>query len=894
MKLLIAKMLAVATLAVVTGGADALPAMEKSAVEVTAGRVLLGELNCTACHAASESQAKWLTPKAAPRLAEISGRASPEWLVQYLASPQQTMPGTTMPECLGSIPAAERLAAAESLTHYLLSQKASAFKRILPDRAAVARGEALYHRVGCVACHAPRTPDTETMPSVPLPNMTAKWSVDGLRRFLIDPLASRPSGRMPAMKLTDAEAADIAHYLLRETRVPAALQLSAYRGSFRALDDIDSAELIRTGPVDGFTVDAARRDRSAALQYTGWLRIDQPGDYTFYFTANGASRLSIDGGWVAGEDSWKPESVDAKVVKRLKAGWLAIRVDYIHRGSKPPAMKLEWEGSDVPREAIAASRLRSEREAAPMPTVFVVDATKTADGQRLYAKLNCAACHEGKTTANPARPMTALNDARGCLADSPQAGTPDFQLTPSKRNDLRTAIRSLNTAHLTAPSPSERVAHTLATFNCTACHGRDGVGGVTAQRDRYFTSSGEDLGEEGRLPPSLQGVGNKLQPVWLNHVLTQGAIVRPYLNTRMPQFGSGNVGHLPELLIAIDRKPGKIPASVDDPVVQREAGRKIVGTDGLSCIVCHRFNHQPAQTMQVVDLTTGAERLNEDWFRRFLLDPNRFHPGTRMPAYWPEGKSAIPAILNADTDRQHAALWTYLADGPRAKFPVGLSRQNVELVVGGEAIVYRGKLWEAGFRAVALGYPGQLNAAFDAEDMRLSLLWRGRFLDAGPHWQSQGMGQIRPLGTDVIVFPHGSPLARLIDPTTPWPTETAKALGMKFHGYQLDPLKRPTLLYSFGKVNVEDFLIPAEINGKMGFRRTVTFTELPSDGLYFRLATGKLTASGENSWRLNDAITIKINGPCKPFARGSDDKQELIVSIPFAAKSHQMEVEYVW
>ena len=362
----------------------------------------------------------------------------------------------------------------------------------------------------------------------------------------------------------------------------------------------------------------------------------------------------------------------------------------------------------------------------------------------------------------------------------------------------------------------------------------------------------------------------------------------------MPQFGSENVGHLPELLIAIDRKPGKIPASVDDPVAQREAGRKIVGTDGLSCIVCHRFNHQPAQTMQVVDLTTGAERLNEDWFRRFLLDPNRFHPGTRMPAYWPEGKSAIPAILNGDTDRQHSALWTYLADGPRAKFPEGLSRQNVELVVGGEAIVYRGKLWEAGFRAVALGYPGQLNAAFDAEEMRLSLLWRGRFLDAGPHWQSQGMGQIHPLGTDVIVFPHGSPLARLIDPTTPWPTETAKALGMKFHGYQLDPLKRPTLLYSFGKVDVEDFLIPAEINGKMGFRRTVTFTELPSDGLYFRLATGKLTASGENSWRLNDAITIKINGPCKPFARGSDDKQELIVSIPLAAKSIQMEVEYVW
>ena len=87
---------------------------------------------------------------------------------------------------------------------------------------------------------------------------------------------------------------------------------------------------------------------------------------------------------------------------------------------------------------------------------------------------------------------------------------------------------------------------------------------------------------------------------------------------------------------------------------------------------------------------------------------------------------------------------------------------------------------EAGYRALAVGYPGQLNAAFDAEEMRLSLLWRGRFLNAGPHWTIQGMGLIRPLGTDVMVFPHGSPLAVLADANAPWPAEASKTLGMKF------------------------------------------------------------------------------------------------------------------
>jgi len=50
----------------------------------------------------------------------------------------------------------------------------------------------------------------------------------------------------------------------------------------------------------------------------------------------------------------------------------------------------------------------------------------------------------------------------------------------------------------------------------------------------------------------------------------------------------------------------------------------------------------------------------------------------------------------------------------------------MELIVGGDPVVYRGKLWEAGFRGIAAGYPGQGNAAFDAEEMRLLLAERAK------------------------------------------------------------------------------------------------------------------------------------------------------------------------
>ena len=40
------------------------------------GVVTLGELNCTACHAASAQQAAWFSPKVVPALQDVGSRAS--------------------------------------------------------------------------------------------------------------------------------------------------------------------------------------------------------------------------------------------------------------------------------------------------------------------------------------------------------------------------------------------------------------------------------------------------------------------------------------------------------------------------------------------------------------------------------------------------------------------------------------------------------------------------------------------------------------------------------------------------------------------------------------------------------------------------------------------------
>src|SRR5207245_1587129 len=78
------------------------------------------------------------------------------------------------------------------------------------------------------------------------------------------------------------------------------------------------------------------------------------------------------------------------------------------------------------------------------------------------------------------------------------------------------------------------------------------------------------------------------------------------------------------------------------PFENRDAsyGRKLVGTSGMGCITCHTFAGHKSLGIPAMDLTVMIRRLKRDWFHRYLLDPASLRPGTRMPGFWPEGKSA--------------------------------------------------------------------------------------------------------------------------------------------------------------------------------------------------------------------------------------------------------------
>src|SRR6185503_7126069 len=277
---------------------------------------------------------------------------------------------------------------------------------------------------------------------------------------------------------------------------------------------------------------------------------------------------------------------------------------------------------------------------------FTPDPALVEKGRELFTAKRCATCHEGVPGAKALefKPLAQLKSDGGCLSGNPA----NFSLNPEQIRALSAAIREIKTAP--KPTPADRVRRTMTALNCVACHARDRRGGPAPGRNALFVTTGDDMGDEGRLAPHLNGVGAKLRRDWLNTVLAAGSKVRPYMVTRMPVFGPANIAGLADDFEKADGAAPPAPSTRDVELVK--AGRQLVGTKGMSCVPCHMFQNHKSLGIPGMDLVHMAQRLRRDWFSKYLLDPPSLRPGTRMPTYWPEGKSVRKDILEGDTAKQ--------------------------------------------------------------------------------------------------------------------------------------------------------------------------------------------------------------------------------------------------
>lgn len=354
--------------------------------------------------------------------------------------------------------------------------------------------------------------------------------------------------------------------------------------------------------------------------------------------------------------------------------------------------------------------------------------------------------------------------------------------------------------------------------------------------------------------------------------------------TRMPGFGDKTAEALRDLFVTIDAQPeSRDPKAIENAARSDQfisSGRKLVGGEGLACIKCHMFGSKATPGIQAIDMRRMSERLNADWFHRYMLEPTKYRPGTRMPLSFPDGKSTLTTVFDGDAHKQIDSMWVYLAQGSRAREPVGLDAQAIVLKPNDRPIIYRNFLDGLSPRGIAVGYPEQANIAWDAGNMSLSMIWKNEFIDASKHWVGRGPGNQSPLGDSVVKFEANAPIAVLDKFDAAWPTSIARQRDYHFKGYNLNSAGQPAFRYHFGDVSVEDQPTPTKSSqNSVGLSRRLSIKiEKPTKGLVFRFAAGKIAAV-DGGYVIDDQLRLGIKGATVKLIEVGG-KQELRAELP--------------
>lgn len=293
------------------------------------------------------------------------------------------------------------------------------------------------------------------------------------------------------------------------------------------------------------------------------------------------------------------------------------------------------------------------------PADIPTDAAILDKGRALVADSGCLNCHsldgvKNQFTAKGLADLPADRWSAGCLAPKPTDGSrvPHYTFTDEQRAALR-AFAASDHQSLARSTDADFLARQSHHLNCRECHGKfEGF-------------------------PRWELLNGKLKPEWAARFIAgdEPWKPRPWIDARMPAFPAYASG----MARGLATLAGHAPTSPPDPApadaaVLAETGQKLISSNGgFSCISCHGVGDFGAtQVFEApgIDLAHSAERLNPDFYRRWLRAPTSIDMESKMPVYFDEtGRSPLPDILEGDGPRTAAAIWEYLRLGSKAPAP---------------------------------------------------------------------------------------------------------------------------------------------------------------------------------------------------------------------------------
>ncbi|MEK6235798.1 MAG: c-type cytochrome, partial [Planctomycetales bacterium] len=620
----------------------------------------------------------------------------------------------------------------------------------------IEQGRLLYENHGCGACHGAAGWKLSARKGPELSDVGSRVTADWLATWLANPRHYRKTSAMPAVLSDAAEIRDVAEYLSKLTE-----------SSNKGADSAKNPQRLEAG--------------KEIFDRVGCKKCHGP---------TGSSLKTVGGKFMS---------------SRALAKYLADPLHVDPSGRMPRMFDPKTQASEA---ALVADFLFHTKKNAD-PWSKHPQGGDAQQGRKLVQSRGCVACHSvkegGKALADAMKPplftqrLTSDKNAfvrfdplKGCLADATSKSTPDYRFPEADRASLRAFLSSIAEHPVVATAPVETFYRRVSQFKCAACHSLDNQNVGPAQEQTE-----EGLVRKIERPPTLTGIGDKLQTTWIRDVLLKEKRTRPWMNARMPHFGA-ELESLPDLF------PVASGSTLKDESPQPKfelaaAGLETIGVQRgkVSCITCHNYrgiNRRKEGVVPAPDMAEIGQTLRRDWFNRWLHNPTRLTPGTSMPQFFLE-------LKDADREKKIDELWAALVHQARLPLPAGVIEtpaDGTRIIVRDAPVIFRVATFiqpkEKIDRAINVGLPGGTNFTFDAATARLRYAWKGEFINAASAWNGRGGNPVTAQGQPLFTSASGFPLRIGVPSAEP---------NVRFLGYFLVK-KHPVFRYLVDGVEVHE------------------------------------------------------------------------------------------
>jgi len=593
----------------------------KGAEKLNLGLNIIEKAGCYNCHVI-EKYKEW--PKSGPNLKKIASKVSRDWAFKWINDPQSFRHNTWMPAFFDqsnnndSESKARTEQEIHAIVHTLFAKSETYSMAEIPFKGSAAKGEELVASVGCLACHEidehPSDVDTtrENLREEFGPYLTgigSKTSKQWLFNWLKNPNSYHAQTRMPNLRLSNQEAADISEYLVVNLNSEFDNQVVPPKDE---------------GIIDKMVLDFLKRSETsrAAQEKLNSMSMNEK------LTLSGEKLIAHYGCYschnIDGFEQLKPVGTELteegnKAIDKLDFGF--IHIEHSLQG---------WFKQKLLEPRIFdKEKVKTWDEKLKMPNFHFTDQEADAIVTALLGFVN------QESVTNKIKPRTPQNimieegqeiirqfNCQGCHIIEGEGGT----------------IKG-------------KVEQWLVKYN-------DKTVDEASAASTSFS------------PPNLIGEGKKVQSQWLFEFLHQPTTIRPWLKIKMPTFDF-NASHLNALVKyfnALDNEEFPYSEPIDTTLTEDEliAAENLFSSEYFDCAKCHIVGDKlPGGTADnwAPNFALARTRLKPQWIIEWLMNPADLLPGTKMPTYFdPEAfdVSGPDDILNGDEHEQIRVLRNYL------------------------------------------------------------------------------------------------------------------------------------------------------------------------------------------------------------------------------------------